>query len=99
MNKATPEQVEKFLEVLEYSDLNARSYSGRGMYGESCVSVSGDSITEVIGMLVQGNADMEEDGILWGDLADIIKHTWEDTLGLGVIIYWRHMPWPEGEEE
>jgi len=64
-------------------------YSGRAMHGERCVSFA------------------PEYGGEW-ELAAALSRTIDlddlgspsvDSLGRGVILYWRHLKWPEGRKD
>ena len=67
--------------ALEDAGYEPRSYSGRGMFGRTCVSVSGDiSIWEIARNIDQ----------------DIhIPNPSTDSMGLGTVLYWPTYPWPE----
>jgi len=88
------------LTVLQTLDIEARSYSGRGMYGRSCVGVDcarGDSHAVVaqivIGLMSLKDADEEaaEHFTLDGAVAT-------DSMGRGSIVYFPRLPWVEACE-
>lgn len=85
------------LTVLQTLGIEARSYSGRGMYGKACVGVDcarGDShavvANIVIGLMSLKDADEEaaEHFTLDGAVAT-------DSMGLGSIVYFPRLPWVE----
>ena len=82
------EQVERFIETLESEGFEPRSYSGRGMYGKECVSVSGDDVS------VWNVARA-----LWydrdGDQQLNVPEPRQDQLGLGIVLYWPSFEWPK----
>ena len=85
------EQVEKFIEALEDAGYEPKSYSGRGMYGKSCVSVSGDEDERVSAWEIAKS--------LWwnapdGEAMDIPEPR-QDSLGLGIVLYWPSFEWPK----
>jgi len=84
--------VKKFIAVLEEACYEPKPYRGRGMYQKQCVSVSGDrddnvSAWEVARALWFNNYDDEED-------LDV-PEPHEDSLGLGIVLYWPSYEWPK----
>ena len=77
----TYDDVTKFLDALEQAGSEPRSYSGRGMYGKQCVSVSGDNVSawEVARALWYNN--FEEDDL-------DVPEPRSDSLGLEIVLYW-----------
>ena len=91
---------ESFLELLRevYEDGNVemevRSYSGRGMYGERCIGVVLGGYTSAwtlaLAIADRNNGNMDLFGL------DAPR---EDSMGLGRIYYWPHLTWPEGVKD
>jgi hypothetical protein len=82
-------EVKKFIEALEESGYEPESYSGRGMYGKECVSISGDvSAWDVARALWFCNFDSDD--------LDIPEPK-QDQLGLGIVLYWPSYEWPKEE--
>ena len=75
-----------FIDTLQGLGCDADYYSGRGMYGKRCVSVSLD-----------GGADLWNLAIALGEQAREVGPPTTDSLGMGIVAYWPHMKWP-GEE-
>lgn len=82
------------------------SYSGRGMFGSSCVGVTGsqqsvmavvaDVIKRMANVLTEavrgGNQDIIGDTEVWfADNVDILMDSQEDRMGYDVIIYWQQI--------
>ena len=63
----------------------ARSYSGRGMYGKQCVSVDLDSDGDLWDLAVA----LARRGIEPGGPST-------DSMGRGIVAYWPRIAWPEG---
>lgn len=63
----------------------ARSYSGRGMYGKQCVSVDLDGDGDLWNLAIA----LSRRGIEPGQ-----PHT--DSMGRGIVAYWPRIAWPEG---
>ena len=90
---------EKFLELIDNAGLTARSYSGRGMYGEECVAITtggdnGSSEHAVVAVLIM---EAVSDGC--GDeMTKLMKSTRTDSMGRNSVMYWPTMKWPEGRE-
>lgn len=74
-------------------EMEVRSYSGRGMYGDTCVAVTLGSYANAwtlalaIADVNNGNAD------LFG-----LPEPRSDSMGLGTVLYWPSLKWPEGAE-
>ncbi len=74
-------------------EMEVRSYSGRGMYGDTCVGVVlGDyanawTLALAIADVNNGDAD------LFG-----LPEPRTDSMGLGTILYWPGLKWPAGVE-
>jgi len=78
------------IESLEYLFEEVRpTYSGRGMYGKTCVGVVVDSTTEVAPILFEEYKEAEGDDeyrALLDALLSTAPHT--DSMGLSMIVYW-----------
>lgn len=82
-----------FVDALRECDLNVRDYSGRMMYGKRCVGVVIDGsamhvAADLIGTLYRDPGTLRE-------LADILRETREDSMGLQTIVYWPSVKWEE----
>lgn len=66
-------------------DAQARSYSGRGMFGKQCVSIDLDSA-----------GDLFELGNQLGLREIKIDSPSTDSMGHGIVAYWTRIEWPEG---
>lgn len=91
-------------------DATVRSYSGRAMYGKSCLAVvSNDRGVEwklgmAIGRVLEVAERDYDDGDLDAKLADDCyrlenRSPSSDSMGLGVVIYWPGIAYEEEEEE
>lgn len=87
---------EEFITTLESAGYAPRPYSGRFMYGAQCVAVDTDesgeplSYTDLLAMganLALGCGD----GVL-----DVFANTRLDSMGLGIVVYWPWLEWPDG---
>jgi len=94
----------KLCEVIESAGYDARSYSGRGMYGRTCVGVTtDDSSFTLAAKLVREAFDLLGDDEAYrfaDDLADLSVS--EDAMGLSTIVYFPRVAWPadeDGDEE
>jgi hypothetical protein len=92
-----------FIQALEEAGFEARSYSGRCMYGKSCVGVELDRGTSSFQLGVKlCHAALEvlsEDDArsIIEELSDV--RTCEDSMGLGSITYWPSVEWVGDESE
>jgi hypothetical protein len=73
---------QKLIDALQNAGYKPRSYSGRGMFGKTCVGVSLDSESDLWYMTREL---IDIDGLH-------APHT--DSLGLGIIAYWPRVAWP-----
>lgn len=94
---------QRFVQMLQESELEVRSYSGRGMYGDECVGVICSSEWEVCEKLMAYLADEiesasndEERSVVIAfqrDVADQIARSLADHMGRdNIIVYWRNLP-------
>ncbi len=79
----------KLIQAIRDAGYDARSYSGRGMFGKSCVGI--DVGQYVSGFEVGVKVANEYDGPPQ-DLAGLSVS--EDGMGLGSIIYFSRVEWP-----
>lgn len=72
-------------------------YSGRGMYGEQCVGITGSfsDCMLVIAELIK--AEREESG--FNDMVDQLLDFKQDSMGRDVILYWPDLEKAEDREE
>src|SRR5688572_24954961 len=85
----------KLIELIESTGhYEARSYSGRGMYGKYCVGVSVDNVYTFISNMLCVVLDTEDSTLIY-HFARLLENTSDDTLGYGYIVYWRSMTWPD----
>ena len=89
--------------VLEDLDFDCRSYSGRGMYGESCLAIAGGSIGSLIAGLVEfvwACNDASTDCI--SNVRDIVcglENMRSDSIGVGSVFYFPGVPFYRVDED
>ena len=84
------------LEVCESLGLEVRSYSGRCMYGRSCIGVScGRNTHQIVAQIVIGLCELGADGIETADHLTRDGAIASDSMGLGSIVYFPRLPWVE----
>jgi len=84
--------------AIEALGIDVRSYSGRGMFGKSCLGVEidpGDSVTEFslgvdVGIWLQENDE---------DYNSRDFKSSSDSMGLGTIVYFPYVPYTEDDED
>ena len=87
-------QVALILDLIEDADYEGirYDYSGRGMYGSTCLGVTTSSPAGVSGAIVaqasRRLADLDEAGLTLASLADLLAGASQDSMGLDAIIYW-----------
>lgn len=69
----------KIKERLEAAGIETREYSGRGMFGKTCLAAVADRQATVFAKI--------------GEKA--IKTARTDSMGLDVVVYWPDVPWTE----
>jgi hypothetical protein len=87
----------KMQEVLEDAEVGTlRSYSGRGMYGKSCLGLDTDlSLGEIFSRVLdvlRGEEETEE-------VQRAFENMEQDSLGRGKIIYFPGTPFADEEDE
>jgi hypothetical protein len=82
--------------MLEKSDIETRSYSGRNMYGKVCLGVTIDrsGLGSFIASVIE-NLDMDH----VEDISDAFRGMATDSMGMGQIVYFPSVPYEEGDED
>ena len=76
--------------------LEVRSYSGRGMYGRSCVGVTTDGNSHTaLAQIVIALCEQGADGVEAADHFTRSGAIASDSMGLGMIVYFPRLPWLE----
>ena len=79
-------EAQRLVEIITTAGYKARSYSGRGMFGERCVSVNLDRGEEpTFGNKMTDACEESEKE----EVQSIIRHYSQDSMGMGVVLYWR----------
>ena len=79
-------------ERLQYllEDFNPSSYSGRGMYGRQCLSITTDRDSfSILAKIMRDCEDVEEASAL-------LAKAKTDSMGRGTVIYWPSIEIPQG---
>ena len=74
----------------EGEDMTIRSYSGRGMYGKTCLAITGDIDPIEIGFYLAKTSVMENEDF---------PPTKQNSMGLSIVLYWPRVPYVEEDEE
>jgi len=83
--------LEGVLDAAAAAELRVRSYSGRGMYGETCLGIVTDNVAKTLLTLASCLPD--------GMLADLAEETvCTDSMGRNAIVYWPNLPY-KGDDE
>ena len=69
--------------IAEYAEDVHLTYSGRGMYGDTCYGFSGD-VARIIGDVLQDIADMPDLIRQFGEMLSISRR---DSMGFRTILY------------
>lgn len=95
MNNDISRQV---IEICQDLDLEVRSYSGRGMYGDRCVGIDCDNPFQAFSRITLALMEQGSDGL------EAVEHFTRDgavtmdSMGLGSILYFPRLPWVGSEE-
>ena len=82
---------ERLIEIIETAGYTPAPYSGRGMYGRRCVSFTIENETP----LSHAFADLVEAAENADEACRILRATMRDSMGLGEVLYWSAVSWPE----
>lgn len=77
------------IDVIENAGFDARSYSGRGMYGKECVGYTCDDPTDSMLDIIEDHE---------GDIAELIqtlRRMRTDNMGMSYICYFPNIKWPQ----
>lgn len=85
---------EEFIDILKSLEKSPRNYSGRGMYGRSCVAVEVESTQEALEFMYSFGAEAAHRG----DIDDAMRYSSPcmDNMGHGLVLYWTTVAWPDG---
>lgn len=81
---------ERLIELIENAGYEARSYSGRAMYGEQCVALVTDDPEVYVGAQIVLSADDESEQ---QKAAQAMRGARTDSMGLSTVIYFPRFPW------
>lgn len=79
-----------FQEYLEDLGYNTRAYSGRGMYGRSCLAVTVDDEPLTVAWDIARSASEDEQELLPANIC------W-DNMGRSSVVYWPQVEFSEGD--
>ena len=90
----TPERLRELFEDAQYTP---HAYSGRGMYGEVCLAVTTDSVSESVTVILDVVQACAENGTTEDvtELIDLLRGSRSDSMGRGVVVYWPDIPWAD----
>ncbi len=85
----------RLIELIEAAGFEPSAYSGRAMYGKSCVSFRTHERSEAFVNLskVVGKAGTPQEG------ADVVCYVARDSMGMGDVLYWPQIAWPNDRPE
>lgn len=98
-NKTIKHDLQTILEGVsdEASDVQLRSYSGRGMYGAECLAVTGATVGELMAAIIMQLVCFKGDHY---EVAQAIEGLKTDSLGCDIVIYFPGVEYlPEETEE
>lgn len=87
--------VTELIDRLEDAGYEPRSYSGRGMHGAECVSVSTDDGESEVVISALASCQLTHHNPLLPRFVELLKTTQSDAMGRGNVYYWPDAEWPE----
>lgn len=81
-----------FIAALNNAGYEPRSYSGRGMYGDSCVAIVTDDHPFKVGIMVM--AALYDGFDTWK-----LENVESDSMGRSTVLYWPSVKWPDDSDE
>jgi hypothetical protein len=87
------EQCLVFQGLIEEAGFETRSYSGRGMYGKTCLGVDleGGNLGRLLGDLVEMTATSDDPGEAVEIVAEGLRSMQTDSMGRGMIVYFEEV--------
>lgn len=82
---------EELYNILEKAGLAIRKYSGRGMYGKECIAAEYNSQSD-LAYIIESCDDVDQ-------AAYLFRNAKYDSMGLGSVVYWPYIAFPEDCEE
>lgn len=91
-------------QIVEDAGFDARSYSGRGMYGLKCLSFNleqeeneFDAILS-IAESAQSYVESSDDGFELEDVTAYFMGAKSESMGLGVVVYFPNLIWEDSND-
>lgn len=86
--------LQKMLVELDYS---VRSYSGRAMYGRSCLGVVLDSENDVSKLMSKLILNVEEEER--SEVAKAVRGFKTDSMGMGIVLYFPEVEYEDDDDD
>lgn len=91
------------IDAIESAGYSAQEYSGRGMFGKTCVGMDVPRGTPMFTAALEVARELMNEGSsedeAWSLLDELSRMpASQDSLGLGSVVYWPGVPWPQDEE-
>jgi hypothetical protein len=86
---------QQIVEAFENAGFEPRSYSGKYMYSERCLGISGDSALSIV---IETIAEFARNAETTDEIVDFVErlgNVRSDSLGLGQIVYFPSIEWEE----
>ena len=86
--------------ICEMNDLEARSYSGRGMFGRECLGIVGKTVADVTADLFDGldALDLPDSDAAYREVSAALRASRTDSMGMDVIVYFPEIAFVAKEE-
>src|ERR1019366_838709 len=90
-----------FQGLIEEAGYETRSYSGRGMYGKTCLGVDleGGNLGRLLGDLVEMTATSDAPGDAVEIVAEGLRSMQTDSMGRGMIVYFEEVAYTDESAE
>jgi hypothetical protein len=86
--------------LLENAGFDCQSYSGRGMYGDTCLAVvTDDDVLNLFADLIDNGCGGKPNSEESYYIVKMLRDAKQDSMGKGTVIYWPNIPFEEETEE
>jgi hypothetical protein len=88
-------------EIFEFAGYECRSYSGRSMYGKTCLGVEVDNLGEFFANIISALTDdvTSDNSTTTAAVIEAFGNMKTDSMGLGVIIYFPDVKFKHEEKD
>jgi hypothetical protein len=88
-------------ELCRIAEIDIRSYSGRGMYGKTCLGITAHRVNDAFADLLTACDNVGTDDLpdVIAMLAEALRGAQTDSMGRDMILYFPDVPWDETDDK